>query len=251
MTKSTEKMTHFGYQQIPREQKSVRVAKVFHSVANKYDLMNDLMSFGMHRLWKNFTTHVCQLRPGMQVLDVAGGTGDLTARIANAVGQSGHVYLTDINSSMLQIGFQRLIDQGIFTNVSFIQADAEQLPFEDNYFDRIVIGFGLRNVTDKLQALRSMYGVLKPGGSCFILEFSKPNNVILQSLYNAYSFNILPWLGEKITHDADSYRYLAESIRMHPDQETLALMMQEAGFDRTEYFNLTGGIVALHKGYKY
>ena len=243
--------THFGFQQVPVAEKAGLVGKVFHSVAGKYDLMNDLMSMGIHRAWKRFAVEQLQLRPGLQVLDVAGGTGDLTRRIAERVGSTGRVVLSDINSSMLEAGRRRLADHGIAGNVEIVQADAEYLPFPDSYFDRIIIGFGLRNVTDKEQAISSMYRILKPGGSLLILEFSKPSLPGLGKIYDSYSFNILPRLGKIVANDETSYRYLAESIRKHPDQETLKQMMADAGFERSHYFNLSGGIVALHKGYKF
>lgn len=242
--------THFGFREVPVSEKAGLVGKVFHSVAGKYDLMNDLMSMGIHRAWKRFAIEQMQLRPGLQVLDVAGGTGDLTKRIAARIGHSGKVVLSDINSSMLEAGRARLIDQGVVGNVEIVQADAENLPFPDNSFDRVIIGFGLRNVTDKDQALRSMYRVLKPGGFLEILEFSKPTLPGLDKIYDSYSFNILPMLGKVVANDEESYRYLAESIRKHPDQETLKQMMTDAGFERSHYHNLSGGIVALHKGYK-
>jgi demethylmenaquinone methyltransferase/2-methoxy-6-polyprenyl-1,4-benzoquinol methylase len=243
--------THFGFQQVPVSEKAGLVGKVFHSVAGKYDLMNDLMSMGIHRAWKRFAVEQMQLRPGLQVLDVAGGTGDLTRRIAERVGSNGKAVLSDINSSMLEAGRRRLADHGIAGNVEIVLADAENLPFPDNHFDRIIIGFGLRNVTHKEQALSSMYRVLKPGGSLLILEFSKPALPGLGKIYDSYSFNILPKLGKIVANDEASYRYLAESIRKHPDQETLKKIMADAGFERSHYFNLSGGIVALHKGYKF
>jgi len=245
------KTTHFGFQQVPVSEKASLVGKVFHSVAGKYDLMNDLMSMGIHRAWKRFAVEQLQLRTGLRVLDVAGGTGDLTRRIAERVGKDGKVVLSDINSSMLEAGRRRLADQGIAGNVEIVQADAECLPFPDNYFDRVIIGFGLRNVTNKEQALSSMYRILKPGGSLIILEFSKPALPGLGRIYDSYSFNILPKLGKIVANDEASYRYLAESIRKHPDQDTLKQMMDDAGFGRSHYFNLSGGIVALHKGYKF
>jgi demethylmenaquinone methyltransferase/2-methoxy-6-polyprenyl-1,4-benzoquinol methylase len=242
--------THFGFETVDREDKQRRVRGVFDSVASRYDIMNDVMSFGVHRLWKRFTVEVSALRPGQQVLDLAGGTGDLTALMARRVGQKGRVVISDINGSMLGVGRERLVDEGIVGNVEYVQANAEVLPFPDNYFDCVTIGFGLRNVTDKDKALRAMYRVLKPGGKLLILEFSKPTMPLLSKAYDLYSFKLLPMMGKVITDDADSYRYLAESIRMHPDQETLLGMMQEAGFERCDYYNLTGGVVALHKGYK-
>lgn len=243
--------THFGYREVNTEDKSNLVAEVFRSVAPKYDLMNDLMSLGMHRLWKRFTIQHAALRPGQCVLDVASGTGDLAKAFAKLVGKDGKVVMTDINDAMLQVGRDRLVDAGILGNVECIQADAEKLPFEDNYFDCITIAFGLRNVTDKATALRSMHRVLKPGGKLLVLEFSHPQNPVLNKLYDTYSFNVIPKLGELVTNDRDSYQYLVESIRMHPDQEKLKSMMTEAGFEDVDYFNLSGGIVALHKGFKY
>lgn len=242
--------THFGFKEVPVSEKAGLVGQVFHSVASKYDLMNDLMSMGVHRAWKRFAIDQMQLRPGLQVLDVAGGTGDLTARVADRIGNTGKVILSDINSSMLQEGRARLVDKGIVGNVDVVQADAEHLPFPDNSFDRVIIGFGLRNVTDKDQALRSMFRVLKPGGFLEVLEFSRPTLPGLDKIYDSYSFNILPMLGKVVANDEASYRYLAESIRKHPDQETLKRMMADAGFQRSHYHNLSGGIVALHKGYK-
>jgi demethylmenaquinone methyltransferase / 2-methoxy-6-polyprenyl-1,4-benzoquinol methylase len=248
---SNDKTTHFGYTQVPLQEKVDRVAEVFHSVAGKYDLMNDVMSFGLHRLWKRFTIAESGVRLNQTVLDVAGGTGDLTCELAKKVGQNGRVVLVDINNTMLKQGRERLIDQGIAGNVTYVQADAEHLPFADNDFDCITIAFGLRNVTDKLAALRSMYRVLKPGGKCLVLEFSKPVLPLLHSIYNAYSFKIIPKLGAWISHDEKSYQYLVESIRMHPDQLSLQKMMQACDFEDVSYHNLTGGIVALHKGFKY
>lgn len=240
--------TDFGYQQVPVEEKAGKVAEVFHSVANKYDLMNDVMSFGIHRLWKRFAIELSRVRAGQYVLDIAGGTGDLAKVFAERVGSKGRVYLADINASMLNVGRDRLLNQGF--NISYVQADAECLPFEDQRFDCVSIAFGLRNVTDKSAALRSMFRVLKPGRCVIILEFSKPVLPLLQTVYDQYSFNILPRLGQWIAGDADSYRYLVESIRRHPDQETLKSMMEASGFEMCEYYNLSGGIVALHRGYK-
>jgi len=251
MSDNRDSTTHFGYQQVPVDEKAGKVADVFHSVAVKYDLMNDVMSLGIHRLWKRFTIEMSGIRTGQRVLDIAGGTGDLAAKFSNLVGDSGQVVLADINSSMLQIGRARLIDKGIFENIQFVQANAECLPFPDNYFDCISIAFGLRNVTHIDKALNSMFRTLRPGGRALILEFSKPVAPGLKPLYDAYSFNVLPKLRKLIVNDEASYRYLAESIRMHPDQATLKDKMQGAGFDRCEYFNLTGGIVALHRGYKF
>ncbi|WP_159657408.1 bifunctional demethylmenaquinone methyltransferase/2-methoxy-6-polyprenyl-1,4-benzoquinol methylase UbiE [Vibrio atypicus] len=243
--------THFGFTTVAKEQKVEKVAEVFHSVAAKYDIMNDLMSGGVHRLWKRFTIDCSGVRPGHRVLDLGGGTGDLTAKFSRIVGEKGHVILADINNSMLNVGRDKLRDNGVVGNVHYVQANAEELPFPDDYFDAITISFCLRNVTDKDKALRSMYRVLKPGGRLLVLEFSKPILDPLSKIYDAYSFHLLPKMGELVANDAESYRYLAESIRMHPDQETLKGMMDEAGFDQTGYYNLTGGIVALHRGYKF
>ena len=245
-----EGTTHFGYQTVAATEKAKKVAEVFHSVAARYDVMNDLMSFGIHRLWKRYTIEMAGVRPGQQVLDIAGGTGDLAKAFSKRVGPTGKVILSDINASMLGVGRDRLIDTGLTQNLEFVQANAECLPFADNTFDLLTISFGLRNVTDKDKALASMYRVLKPGGRLLVLEFSKPVIEPLSKAYDAYSFSVLPALGKMITQDADSYRYLAESIRMHPDQETLKGMMETAGFERTDYHNLTGGIVALHRGFK-
>jgi len=246
-----EDNTHFGYQQIPVHEKKSRVAEVFHSVANKYDLMNDLMSLGMHRLWKRFALSASGVRRGQCVLDLAGGTGDLAYALAKRVQPDGKVVLADINESMLRQGRERLLNRGIVNEISFVQADAEHLPFPNHYFDCVTMAFGLRNVTHKEQALRSIYRVLKPGGRLLVLEFSKPILPLLKSLYDTYSFNIIPKLGAWICNDEQSYQYLVESIRMHPDQETLKKMMLESEFDDVEYHNLSGGIVALHKGFKY
>jgi len=245
-----KKTTHFGYQEVPVEDKVQRVAGVFHSVADKYDLMNDLMSMGVHRLWKRFTIHSSGVKKGSKVLDIAGGTGDLTLKFSKLVGSTGQVILADINASMLNVGRDRLTDQGIVNNIDYVQANAESLPFPDNSFDCISIAFGLRNVTDKNAALRSMYRVLKPGGRLLILEFSKPADW-LAPVYDTYSFKLLPKIGKVVSNDEDSYRYLAESIRMHPDQETMKSMMVEAGFERCDYHNMSAGIVALHSGYKF
>jgi demethylmenaquinone methyltransferase/2-methoxy-6-polyprenyl-1,4-benzoquinol methylase len=243
--------THFGYQEVPLEEKAKRVADVFHSVADRYDLMNDLMSLGIHRLWKRYTIELSGVKRGQRVLDLAGGTGDLAARFARMAGADGQVVLSDINASMLDRGRSRLVDEGLVGNIEFVQANAEQLPFPDNHFDCITIGFGLRNVTDKDAALRSMFRTLKPGGRALVLEFSKPTVPGLGPLYDLYSFKVLPLLGKFIARDEGSYRYLAESIRMHPDQKTLKAMMEAAGFERCEYFNLSGGIVAVHRGFKF
>ena len=246
----SKKTTHFGFQTVNAEDKADRVAEVFHSVADKYDLMNDLMSAGIHRLWKRITIEMSGVRPGHRVLDIAGGTGDLAAKFSRLVGVEGTVVLADINQSMLAVGRDRLIDRGICSNVRFSQADAQYLPFPDNTFDLVTIAFGLRNVTDKDMALRSMMRVLKPGGRLLVLEFSKPTSTVLSKLYDSYSFNVLPRLGNLFAKDADSYQYLAESIRMHPDQQTLQSMMDSAGFANTDFHNMTGGIVALHRGVK-
>lgn len=244
------KTTHFGFEEVATDAKTGRVAEVFHSVANRYDLMNDLMSFGVHRLWKRMVMQLCPARPGQTALDLAGGTGDLALQLSRKVGTAGLVVLADINSSMLAQGRSRLLDAGVAQNVEYVQADAEALPFADNTFDCITIAFGLRNVTDKDRALGSMLRVLKPGGCLLILEFSKPVLPWLEKIYDIYSFNVIPHLGRWVTGDAASYRYLVESIRMHPDQEALRRMMENQGYARAEFFNMTGGIVALHRGYK-
>ena len=241
--------THFGYQNVPVDDKADKVRGVFDSVANRYDIMNDLMSGGLHRLWKRYTVQHARARPGDAVLDLAGGTGDLAREFARAVGERGHVVLADINAAMLEQGRRRLVDAGIGGNVTLAQVDAEDLPFASGSFDRVSIAFGLRNVTDKDAALAEMHRVLKPGGKVLILEFSKPSDA-LKPAYDLYSFKVLPLLGRLVANDADSYQYLAESIRMHPDQETLLGMMHAAGFERSRYNNLTGGVVALHTGYK-
>ncbi|RTZ66864.1 MAG: bifunctional demethylmenaquinone methyltransferase/2-methoxy-6-polyprenyl-1,4-benzoquinol methylase UbiE [Aquificaceae bacterium] len=249
--KTSEKQsTHFGYTQVPVEEKASKVAGVFHSVADKYDVMNDLMSAGVHRLWKRYTIDKSGAKRGDTILDLAGGTGDLAAKFSRIVGSEGNVVLSDINGSMLENGRSRLIDMGIAGNVEYVQANAECLPFPDNHFNIVTIAFGLRNVTDKDKALRSILRTLKPGGKLMVLEFSKPVVPGLNTIYDQYSFKLLPLIGKIVANDADSYRYLAESIRMHPDQETLKGMMDEAGFERTTYHNMTGGIVALHIGYK-
>lgn len=245
-----DKTTHFGYEQVKVEEKAGKVAKVFHSVASRYDVMNDLMSGGVHRLWKRYTIEASAVRKGQKVLDIAGDTGDLAFKFSQLVGDDGQVVLADINESMLRAGRDRLIDRGCATNLEYVQADAQTLPFPDNHFDCITIAFGLRNVTDKDAALRSMLRVLKPGGRLLVLEFSKPTNDVVSKIYDRYSFDVLPRMGKLIADDADSYRYLAESIRMHPDQETLKGMMETAGFVQCNYQNLTFGVVALHKGFK-
>jgi len=241
--------THFGYQSVPVQDKARHVRDVFDSVSSKYDIMNDLMSVGLHRLWKRYTIDQAAVRPGQAVLDLAGGTGDLAQKFASVVGPTGRVVLADINLSMLLEGRKRLVDAGVAGNLDITQVDAEQLPFATASFDCITIAFGLRNVTDKQAALGAMYRVLKPGGKALVLEFSKPADA-LRPAYDLYSFKILPVLGKLVANDEDSYQYLAESIRMHPDQETLLGMMQEAGFERCRYHNLAGGIVALHVGYR-
>jgi demethylmenaquinone methyltransferase/2-methoxy-6-polyprenyl-1,4-benzoquinol methylase len=248
--KTSDRSVDFGFEKVPWAQKAERVRAVFSSVAGKYDLMNDLMSFGAHRLWKHFTLSLTGLKAGQRALDVAGGTGDLAVGLARQVGKTGHVVLSDINPDMLCAGRDRLIDAGFAGNVECVLADAERLPCADDSFDCVTIGFGLRNVTDKAAALSSMYRVLKPGGQLIVLEFSTPVAPGLKPIYDAYSFGVLPRLGEWVAKDAASYRYLAESIRMHPDQETLLAMLNEAGFGQTRYHNLTGGIVAVHRGYK-
>lgn len=243
--------THFGYETVDANDKSRRVGEVFHSVASKYDVMNDLMSFGIHRVWKQFTLEQSGVRPGDRVLDLAGGTGDLAIKFSKRVGKNGQVVLADINESMLSVGRDRLTDMGIVGNVQYALADAEALPFDDDSFDCVSIAFGLRNVTNKSKALESMYRVIKPGGRLLILEFSKPVLPALGKLYDMYSFTALPMMGRLVANDADSYQYLAESIRMHPDQATLKTMVSDAGFDKVDYHNLTGGVVALHKAFKY
>lgn len=242
--------TDFGFERVSRAVKAARVAQVFDSVAARYDLMNDLMSGGLHRLWKKAALTLAAVRPGQQVLDVAGGTGDLAAALAEQVGPKGRVVLADINAAMLGVGRDRLLDRGLAANLSWVQADAEQLPFADDRFDLVTIAFGLRNVTDKDRALAAMRRVLKPGGRLLVLEFSQPSNPLFAKLYDQYSFQVLPRLGRLVAGDAASYRYLAESIRMHPDQEKLRAMMAAAGLDDCHYHNLTGGIVALHIGAK-
>ena len=246
----TDKTTHFGYKEVPEDEKVRMVGGVFHSVASRYDLMNDLMSGGIHRIWKRVAIELSGVRPGQQILDIAGGTGDLTSRFSREVGPTGKVVLSDINSSMLGTGRDRLLDEGVCGNVEFVLADAEALPFRESSFDCVTIAFGLRNVTHKEQALASMLRVLKPGGRLLVLEFSKPTSEFLGKLYDAYSFGVIPKIGRLIAGDEDSYRYLAESIRMHPDQDPLRDMMEDAGFERCDYHNMTGGIVAIHRGFR-
>ena len=242
--------THFGYSTVSPEEKTQKVRQVFESVADNYDIMNDLMSMGLHRLWKKFAIHIAAVRPNQKVLDLAGGTGDLAADLSKRVGNQGHVVLCDINSSMLARGRERMVDQGLIKNLSYVQANAECLPFKDNSFDCITMAFGLRNVTYKEKCLASAYQKLKPAGKFMVLEFSKPHT-LLRPAYDTYSFSVLPWLGKTIARDEASYQYLAESIRMHPDQDTLKDMFADAGFDKCRYVNMTGGIVAAHIGYKY
>lgn len=239
--------THFGFEKVAENEKARRVAGVFDSVATKYDLMNDLMSAGLHRIWKAFTIAQAGVRPGFRVLDIAGGTGDLASTFARQAGPTGQVWLTDINESMLRVGRDKLLNKGLLTPI--LVCDAEQLPFPDNYFDRVTVAFGLRNMTHKEAALAEMHRVLKSGGKVLVLEFSKVWEP-LQKPYDAFSFSVLPWLGKQIAGDSDSYRYLAESIRMHPDQENLKEMMHNAAFEVIEYFNLTAGVAALHTGIK-
>jgi demethylmenaquinone methyltransferase/2-methoxy-6-polyprenyl-1,4-benzoquinol methylase len=246
-----EKTTHFGFESVAWDEKEKKVAEVFHSVAKNYDLMNDLMSFGVHHLWKRFTIELSQVRPGQSVLDLAGGSGDLTRLLAKKVGDTGQVILADINAAMLNVGRNRLLDEGLYKNIGFIQGNAQCLPFADNTFHCITIAFGLRNVTDKEEALRSMYRVCKPGGKLMILEFSVPTFPGLKPIYDWYSFHILPKVGKLFAQDEASYQYLAESIRMHPNQLALQEMIERSGFEDCHYHNLSGGIVALHIAYKY
>ena len=247
---STNNTTHFGFKQVAAEEKVNLVRGVFDSVAAQYDIMNDLMSLGIHRIWKRIAVQLSNVRKGEQVLDLAGGTGDLTTLFEQRVGKDGQVVLADINSEMLRKGRNRLIDRGLVGNIRYAQVNAECLPFEDNTFDCVCIGFGLRNVTDKDAALRSMYRVLKPGGRLIVLEFSHPTDKITEKVYDFYSFKLLPKIGKIVAKDEESYRYLAESIRMHPKQDELKAMMENAGFERCEFFNMTQGIVAVHRGYK-
>ena len=246
----SEETTHFGFEDVPAGEKQARVDAVFESVAGRYDLMNDLMSFGLHRAWKRFAVHVARVRPGARVLDLAGGTGDLTARLSPAVGSDGGVVLADINRAMLERGRVRLVDRGLAGNVHYTECDAERLPFPDRSFDRILIGFGLRNVTHQDRALAEMFRVLRPAGMLLVLEFSHLTVPALERAYDAWSFSVLPALGRVVAGDADSYRYLAESIRRHPEREALLASMHGAGFERCEVHNLACGIVAVHKGYR-
>jgi len=250
MTRDRRETADFGFEDIPLKEKVRRVRGVFDSVADRYDLMNDLMSGGAHRLWKQFTLSLTGLKSGGRALDIAGGTGDLAAGLARQVGRTGLVVLADINARMLEHGRDRLINRALTAAPVYAQADAERLPFADSSFDCVTIGFGLRNVTDKAAALASMRRVLKPGGQLMVLEFSTPVIPMLSRLYDAYSFNVLPWLGRVVAGDADSYRYLAESIRRHPDQQTLLDLMRTAGLEECRYHNLMGGVVALHRGYR-
>ena len=242
--------TDFGFKTVPKNEKADLVAGRFNSVADRYDLMNDLMSIGIHRIWKRFTIELSAVREGNSVLDIAGGTGDLAIKFSDIVGSNGTVVLADINESMLKVGRDKLLDKYWQPNITFVQTDAQKLPFPDATFECITIAFGLRNVTDKSAALKSMYRALKPGGRLLILEFSKPTNEVLAKAYDAYSFHILPLMGKIVTNDSDSYKYLAESIRMHPDQEALQALVEDAGFSNCDYYNMTGGIVAIHRGIK-
>ena len=251
MADQQQDTTHFGYQQVPTAEKAGKVRQVFDSVADKYDVMNDVMSMGIHRLWKKYAIEMTGLRPGQRALDLASGTGDLAKQLARRVGPKGEVVASDINGSMLSRGRERLTDAGVVGNINYALANAECLPFADSYFDCVTIAFGLRNVTDKDKALRSIYRVLKPGGRLLVLEFSKPVAPGLKPVYDTYSFKLLPFMGKLIADDEESYRYLAESIRMHPGQDELKGMMESAGFERCDYHNLSGGIVALHRGYKF
>lgn len=243
--------THFGFQTVAVDEKEKKVGAVFHSVAKNYDLMNDLMSLGIHRLWKSFSIAISGVRAGQTVLDLAGGSGDLTRLLSQRVGENGRVYLADINAAMLSVGRDRLIDLGLSENIRFVQANAERLPFANNHFDCITMAFGLRNVTNKQAALESIFRVCKPGGRIMVLEFSTPTAPLLKPVYDWYSFNLLPQLGGWFANDRESYQYLAESIRMHPAQDELKGMIEQAGFEDCHYHNLSGGIVALHIAHKY
>jgi len=247
----SDQTTHFGFETVDTKDKVKRVKGVFDSVATNYDLMNDLMSMGIHRLWKRFAVELAGIRKGQKILDLASGTGDLAARFSGLVGPEGQVIMSDINAAMLEQGRIRMTDEGLIGNVDYAQINAQQLPFADNTFDCITIAFGLRNVTDKQEALNSIYKALKPGGRLMVLEFSQPTSKPMKSVYDLYSFKLLPLIGKFVAKDEDSYRYLAESIRMHPDQDTLKEMMVEANFEDCDYHNMTGGIVAVHRGFKY
>ena len=246
---SQGKSTHFGYQKVSPEEKTEKVSAVFESVAGRYDLMNDVMSFGVHRLWKRYFVHLANIRPHYQILDLAAGTGDIAALFAPELGEKGSVTLCEPNGAMLEEGRQRLVDKGLIKNIHYVQAMGEELPFPNDSFDRVTIAFGLRNFTDKDKALHSIFNLLKPGGQLLVLEFSKPQKW-MQEAYNVYSFKVLPKMGEIIAKDKDSYQYLAESIRKHPDQETLKSMFEAAGFEKCDYLNLNSGIVSIHRGYK-
>lgn len=246
----SDKNTHFGFKDVPIEEKAKMVKGVFDSVADSYDIMNDVMSLGSHRLWKKFTIEMASLLPGDKVLDLASGTGDLAMKMAPLVGIDGKIIMSDINYKMLDNGRDRVLDSGLIGNIDFVLANAENLPFADNYFDCVTMAFGLRNVTDKNKCLQDIYRVLKPGGKLLVLEFSKPTNEVVDKLYDFYSFNILPKMGKFIANDEDSYQYLAESIRKHPKQPELKQMFIDSGFSNCEYFNLTSGVVAVHRGYK-
>ncbi len=246
-----EQKTHFGFESVAWNEKEEKVAQVFHSVAKNYDLMNDLMSLGIHRLWKRFAVSLSHVRPGHCVLDLAGGSGDLTRLLSEKVGEKGQVILADINWAMMHVGRDRLLDAGLYQNIQFVQGNAQRLPFADDSFHCLTMGFGLRNVTDKEEALREMHRVCKPGGQLMVLEFSTPNLLGLKPIYDWYSFNILPKIGALFAKDEASYQYLAESIRMHPNQTTLKAMIEDAGFEDCHYHNFNGGIVALHIAYKY
>lgn len=251
MVDPLKETTDFGFCKVAKNRKANLVSALFHSISTKYDLMNDIMSLGVHRIWKRFMVETSGVRRGQYVLDLAGGTGDLTAKFAKIVGKEGKVVLADINDSMLEIGRKKLRDLGIISNVIYVQTNAEVLPFSDNYFDCISISFGLRNFTDKDKALKSIFKVLKPGGRLLILEFSKPVFPVFAKVYDVYSFHVLPIIGQIIANNANSYCYLAESIRMHPDQDTLKTMMELIGFEQVSYINMTGGVVALHRGFKF
>jgi demethylmenaquinone methyltransferase/2-methoxy-6-polyprenyl-1,4-benzoquinol methylase len=250
MSPDNDDKTDFGFEKVSFQEKTKRVAEVFHSVANHYDLMNDMMSLGVHRLWKRLAIELASVRPNDYILDLAAGTGDLSIKMASFLSETGKLFVTDVNESMLQIAKERMITKGLINNAYFLQVNAEKIPFPDNTFDLVTIGFGLRNVSQKETALKSIYQALKPGGKLIILEFSKPTIPLLGKAYDLYSFKALPLLGKFIAKDEASYRYLAESIRMHPNQSKLLGMMEEAGFQNCSYHNLTGGIVAIHRGYK-